>query len=304
MEQNAAKDSYAKQQKLSFFQMLSELLNLICLVIGAVFSGSVLVALDVLGSLTTLFKMSFVWFLSRKLKNNLQYQFNYGTGKIDALASLCCGVVTLCGLILLTIIAINNLFNIQPFDGAILWILFIKVQNIALDVWVVIKQRKNQINSSKLILSEYIFNVNSLIFDLVVFAILIISYWGRGFWWTNYLAPIFTIIYSVLYFCETISYMRVSIVELIDETCDEETQLNIVRTLTELYEYYDAFNEVKTRRVADKLLVDLYLGFDPETTYAEIENFVEVASQKISEQNPNSIVSVVVRECKYDERVF
>ncbi|MEG0214798.1 MAG: hypothetical protein RR685_01475, partial [Hungatella sp.] len=132
----------------------------------------------------------------------------------------------------------------------------------------------------------------------------IISYWGRGFWWTNYLAPIFTIILSVLCFCYTISHMRVSIIELIDETCDEEAQLDIVRILAELYEYYDEFSEVKTRRVGDKLLIDLYLGFDPETTYAEIEKFVEIASQKHSEQNPNSIVSVVVRERKYAERVF
>lgn len=288
-------NAFTAQQKLSTMQLLWELPNYIWLVISAILSKSVLVWMDLIDSTHVLCRAIFVIVLSSKLKKNLSYQYNYGTGKVEAIASLCCDVMLLGSLGVVAMFAVNDLLNpLQP-SGFILLVVLLKIENTIFDVYVLAKQRKNQVDS-KLYHAEHFANVKNLMFDAGLMIIFIITYFLRGFQWACYISPVFSLGLVVVFSYHTVLRMRKSVVELMDTTCDEQTQQNIFKMLVALYDYYDDFIEVKSRRTGDQLLIDIYLRFEPETTYVQICEFTKIASEKLRELDPDSIVSIVIRE--------
>lgn len=293
-------NAFVAQQKLAVIQLLWELPNYIWLMISAILSKSMLVWMDLIDSTHVIFRAAFVLALSRKLKKNLSYQYNYGTGKVEAIASLCCDIMLLGSLITAAWFAVNDLLNPSQPTGIILLVVLLKLENVIFDVYILAKQRKNKIDS-KFYCSEYSSNMKNLMFDAGLMIIFISTYFLREVQWASYLSPIFSLGLVVVFIYYSALRMRKSVLELMDTTCDEQTQQNIFKTLVALYDYYDNFIEVKSRITGDQLLIDIYLRFKPETTYMQICEFTEIATKKLLELNPNSVVSIVIQErVKYD----
>ncbi|MEG0763475.1 MAG: cation transporter [Oscillospiraceae bacterium] len=295
MKRNQKREiAFAKQQKLSFIQLLWELPNYIFLLLSALISNSILVWVDLIDSTNIICRETLVLALSRKLRKNLSYKYNYGTGKLEAIASLCCDVLLMLGLVVMIGVAVNGLFQPQQTAEMLILVVLLKIENVVFDAYILIKQKKNKIES-KLYLAEFAANLKSFLFDGALLVIFFITYFFRAFRWTWYISPVFSIAFALVFFYYTVARMRKAVFELLDTTCDEQTQRNILKVLAELYDYYDDFSEVKSRTNADQLLIDIYVRFLPETTYAEIEQFTQIVAEKLGELSPNSVISVVIQ---------
>ncbi|MEG1848811.1 MAG: cation transporter, partial [Lachnospiraceae bacterium] len=261
MERNQdRKIAFAKQQKLSAFQLLCELPNYICLFFSALLSHSLLAWVDLIDSTNIVCRETLILILSHKLKKNLSYNYNYGTGKLEALASLCCDVLLMCGLAAMIVAAVMGLLDPQQSSELLIWVVLLKIVNVAVDASILMKQKKNKIES-KLYHAEFAANLKSLLFDSALLVIFFITCFLRDFQWTWYISPVFSIVFGLVFFYYTISRMRKAVLELLDTTCDEQTQHNVLKVLVELYDHYDEFLEVKSRINADQLLIDIYVRF-------------------------------------------
>ena len=74
---------YSEQKNLSSIQLLAEIPTLIETLLSAVFSNALLLYVDLLDSLGYIIRYALIIILSKKLSKNLQYEYNYGIGKIS-----------------------------------------------------------------------------------------------------------------------------------------------------------------------------------------------------------------------------
>ncbi|MEG0963480.1 MAG: cation transporter [Lachnospiraceae bacterium] len=287
--------TFEAQQKLMLFKIMGELPNLICLLVAALVSQSMLVWMDLIDAVNLLLSTTLVYIFSVKLQKNLSYQYNYGTGKLEAVVSLCCDMLLFVSLVIATVFAVNDFIYPKQPSQLIIWVVLLKLVNVLFDVYVLIEQKKNQMNSS-LYHAELGTNVKALLSDGGLFVILFVTYFLRDARWAWYISPIFTLGLVVLLGYSTGLRTRKVVIELMDMTCDEKTQHSIIKVLVSLYDQYDEFFEVKSRTNGDKLLVDVYLRFLPKTTFAQIGQFVNTASKKLRNLNPNIVLNVVIRE--------
>ncbi|MEG0898035.1 MAG: cation transporter [Ruthenibacterium sp.] len=289
------KDAFEAQQKLMVVKLMGELPNFICLIIAAVISKSILIWVDLIDSVNIMLSTVFVLILSGKLKKNLSYQYNYGTGKVEAIASLCCDMLLLMNLAIATIFAVYDIVHPQQPTKLLFLVILLKLSNVSFDVYVLFKQKKNLMDS-KLYHSEFAANFKDLLFDSTLLIVLVITNFLRSAQWTWYISPICAVVIVVAIGCTTGLRMRRAVIELMDVTCDEKTQREIIKVLVSVYDQYDEFLEVKSRMSGNQLLVDIYLRFHPETTYEQIAQFAKTASTKLRCMNPDIVLSVVIRE--------
>ncbi|MEG0272326.1 MAG: cation transporter [Christensenella sp.] len=289
------KNAYKEQQGVRIIKLMGELPNFICLAIAAFVSKSILIWVDLIDSLNVMLRTVFVFILSGKLKKNLSYQYNYGTGKMEAIASLCCDMLLLMNLAIATIVAVNKIMYPQQPTKILFWVILLKLSNVAFDVYVLLKHKKN-LTDSKLYHSELAANFKDLLFDGNLLIILVVTNMLKDAYWTWYISPICALVLVVLIGCTTILRMRKAVIELMDITCDENTQRDIIKVLVSLYERYDEFLEVKSRISGNQLLVDIYLRFHPDTTYEQIVQFAKDASTKLRCMNSDIVLSIVIRE--------
>ncbi|MEG1271495.1 MAG: cation transporter [Ruthenibacterium sp.] len=289
------KDAFEAQQRLMVVKLMGELPNFICLIIAAVVSKSILICVDLIDSFNIMLRTVFVFFLSGKLKKDLSYRYNYGTGKVEALASLCCDMLLLMNLAGVTIFAVHDIVHPQQPDKLLFLVILLKLSNVSFDVYVLLRQKKNRMDS-KLYRSELAANFKDFLFDGTLLIVLVIANWLRDAQWTWYISPICALALVVAIGCATGLRMRRAVIELMDVTCDEKIQLDILKVLVLLYDQYDEFLEVKSRPSGNQLLVDIYLRFHPETTYEQIAQFTKTASTKLQGMNPDIVLSIVIRE--------
>lgn len=72
--------------------------NFVAVTVSAIVSVSLIVWMDFVDSFCNVVNSGFVALLSRKLRRNLKYEYNYGVGKIEAISSLACDGILICWL--------------------------------------------------------------------------------------------------------------------------------------------------------------------------------------------------------------
>ena len=133
MAKSEKKDSYRNQQKVSFLTFLAELPNFVAVTVSAIVSGSLIVWMDFVDSFCNVLNSGFVALLSRKLRRDLKYEYNYGVGKIEAISSLACNGILICGLIFMLVSSVNDLISPKEPSGLLIYVVALKVINVAFD---------------------------------------------------------------------------------------------------------------------------------------------------------------------------
>ena len=101
---------YEKQKNLSYIQLLAELPTMIETILSAVFSKALLLWVDLFDSLGYIIRQALLIILSKKLSENLEFEYNYGIGKIEAISSLLCDSIVIVGMFSTVCVSIYSLF--------------------------------------------------------------------------------------------------------------------------------------------------------------------------------------------------
>ena len=156
---------YQVQQRVSFLQLAAKLPNFALVTASALLTGSVLLWMDFIDSFGTLLNSFIMFLITRKLKNNLSFEFNYGIGKIEAVAAMFGDIFTLISLFGLLMYSVLNLLHPKQPSELLFYVIFLKIVNVAVDVFVYIFQKKRGGTENKIFRFEQSSAFESIAFE-------------------------------------------------------------------------------------------------------------------------------------------
>jgi len=286
---------YKQQQHQQLMVLIGETPNFICLIIAMVATASLTVGLDLIDSFALILHDAFILVLTYRLQNNMKYEFNYGVGKIDALASLCCDSVLIMSVLISFIFSIGQLIRPEQPSGRLIMVVLLKAVNISVDIFMYWKQRKIfRLGRNRIIESEMAIQQKELFFDSAIMIGILGSYLSRNFKPGWYISPVLCIVLEIYLTVQAFNHIRGSIDELMDKTVDEDAQLLILQALASCRGSYRKFNEVRSRISGGTIFVDLVLSFRDSTSYAEMKGISNNVFEQLKDKYPNSIVNIVI----------
>lgn len=293
---------YKKQQNLAFAQFLSEMPSFVAVLVSAILSRTILVFVDLMDSVGNLLRAATVTILSRKLSKDLRYEYNYGIGKIEAIASLLCNSIVFFGLLLTLGLAVYSvIFPEKPSDFVIA-VVGLKVINVAFDVAFFVKQFKifkahrNAISETNLAAS-----LGALLFDSITLISLFVMWLLRNNPIGGYISPVISIFVSIYLMIGAIKRSKSALDELTDKTLPEEMQLKILNILTHFNNSYSQVHAINSHKSGERVQIDLHLSFEKNTHFEEILKLKKQMQTEFDKQIEHCFLNIVVGE---DETEF
>ena len=291
------KSGYKQQQNLSVAQLLAELPSFVAVLVSAILSRNLLVYVDLLDSSMYLISLVLIVLLSKKLTKDLRYEYNYGVGKIEAIASLLCdGMGCFVLLITLGFSVQAIIFPEQPSDFVIA-VVGLKVINVSFDTAFFVKQRKiTKIHSSAISNANYAEALSALLFDSVALVSLFVMWLLRNNPIGGYIAPVVSIFVAIYLMFGYVKRIRQALTELTDKTLPEEEQMKILSILTRHYDSYSQVHSVNSHKSGDCIRIDMHLSFERNTSFEEILTLKKQVQDELDSQFGNCIVNIIVGE--------
>ena len=291
------KSGYEKQQNLSIAQLLAELPNFVAVVVSAILSKNLLVYIDLLDSSMYLISLGLIIFLSRKLRKDLRYEYNYGVGKIEAISSLLCDSMGFLGLLITLGFSVQAIIVPEQPSELVIAVVGLKIINVAFDTAFFVKQRKiTKIHNSAISKSNYAEALSALLFDSVALVSLLAMWLLRANFIGGYIAPvvsIFVVIYLMVGYAKR---MRQSFIELTDKTLPEEQQMKILAILTRYYSSYSQFHSINSQKSGDITRIDIHLSFEKGTSVDEVISLKKKMQDELNQIFENCSANIIVEE--------
>ena len=291
------KSGYKQQQNLSIAQLLAELPSFVAVLVSAILSRNLLVYVDLLDSSMYLISLVLIVVLSKKLTKDLRYEYNYGVGKIEAIASLLCDGMGCFGLLITLGFSVQAIiFPEQPSDFVIA-VVGLKVINVAFDTAFFVKQRKiTKIHSSAISNANYAEALSALLFDSVALVSLFVMWLLRNNPIGGYISPVVSIFVAIYLMFGYVKRIRQALTELTDKTLPEEEQMKILSILTRHYDSYSQVHSVNSHKSGDCIRIDMHLSFERNTSFEEILTLKKQMQDELDSQFGNCIVNIIVGE--------
>ena len=277
--------------------MIAELPNTIAQLVVAVLSGSLLIALDAIDSLSNLIQAVLSFFLSKKLQGDDSFKYDYGMGKIEAFGSFIAAVFLYIALAAIFAASIFSLLRpSEPQD--ILWMaIVIKVINVAIDVFLLRKQVKTVKGiTSGFVKSNTMLLIKNLVFDGVTLIAITVAYVFRNVYGIGYLEPAVCMACALYIAFQNIKIIKEASADLLDKTLDEQTQLKVMKCVSGIWNEIEGFHGVRTRRSGHIVYVDLMVSFGGGYSYDEICQTYKVFDKAIKEVIPNGVSAIIIGE--------
>ena len=180
-------------------------------------------------------------------------------------------------------------------SGLLIYVVFLKVINVAFDTYFLQAQYKIKKKSRTTIaVTEFHTALKSFAFDTVALISLLICWLFRGIRAVWYFSPIICIALSIWFFVGAIQRSRESVQMLTDRTLPEAEQMKIMSVLSCFHDRYEKFEFLSTRMSGNTAYIDLKLNFDKNTTYGEINALCAEITAKMKEQIEDCRVSIVI----------
>ena len=297
MAKNNAENTFKSQQSISFTGFLLELPNLLALSILAVWSGSLMLALDALESLSNSTQSFLSFSLSKKLRSDDRFKYDYGMGKIEAFGAFASAMLLFIGLAVVFTVSVLSFINPSKPEEALLIAIIVKIFNVSIDVWLLRKQLKTVKGAqSSFTESNVTLFKKSLIFDVATLFTITTSFVFRDVSFIVYLDPVMCVVCAIYIGSLSIKTVKESACDLLDKTLDEKTQLQLVGCVSKIWDDIDGFHGVRTRRSGHIIYVDLMVSFDGNKPYAEIFKAYKTLDRAVKEILPDSETAIVIGE--------
>ena len=291
------KSGYKQQQNLSIAQLLAELPSFVAVLVSAILSRNLLVYVDLLDSSMYLISLVLIVVLSKKLTKDLRYEYNYGVGKIEAIASLLCDGMGCFGLLITLGFSVQAIIRPEQPSDFVSAVVGLKVINVSFDTAFFVKQRKiTKIHSSAISNANYAEALSALLFDSVALVSLFVMWLLRNHPIGGYISPVVSIFVAIYLMSGYVKRIRQALTELTDKTLPEEEQMKILSILTRHYDSYSQVHSVNSHKSGDCIRIDMHLSFERNTSFEEILTLKKQMQDELDSQFGNCIVNIIVGE--------
>ena len=291
------KSGYEKQKNLSFAQFLAEVPSFFAVLVSAILSRTLLVFVDLFDSTIYLIRVGLIVLLSKKLTKDLRFEYNYGVGKIEAIASLLCDGIAFLGLLITLGISVYSLFFPEQPSDLVIAVVGLKVINVSFDTAFYVKQRKIlKIHHSAISETNCAEAFAALLFDSVTLVSLFAIWLLRENPIGRYISPVASILIAIYLMFGYIKRTRQALTELTDKTLPEEDQMKILSILTRYYDSYSQFYSINSHKSGEVTRIDIHLSFEQNTTFEEILTLKKQMKDEFESQFGNCVVNIIVED--------
>lgn len=290
---------YERQQRLSLIGFIAELPSFVAVSVAAVRAGSLLVWLNFIVCLCGVTDSGFVTLLSRKLKRNLKYEYNYGVGKIEAISSLCCEGILILGVLIMLASSVYELIYPKEPSEVLIYVVLLKIVNVLSDANFLNQQYKiTKSCKSELTTAKFYSVLKTLAFDAAALVSIFVCWVFRSYRASWYFSPVMCIILAGVFFASAILRIKKAVGILTDRTLPEEQQMKILKVLAKFNDRYEEFEFLGSRISGETAFIDLHIRFRDDTSYSQIKSLCGDISSEMKKQISNSKVSIVVESDK------
>jgi len=257
------------------------LLIVIKLFIG-ILSGSVAVLASAIDSVLDLIVSAFNYFAITKAEQPANKKFNYGKGKIEALAAVIEGtVITVSGLFIFYSAIKKAIYHepLQHLENSIIVMVISLVLTIALVVflnYVAKKTRSMVVKSDALHYKTDVLSNGAILISLVLIQV-------TGF---ELIDSIMGVVISIYIIHSAYQIIKDGVYILLDASLDEEIVEGIKNIILSEKEISD-FHYLKTRKSANTNFVDVHLVFSPGISLMRAHHAGDRIEEKIKELIPD-----------------
>ena len=291
------KSGYKQQQNLSIAQLLAELPSFVAVLVSALLSRNLLVYIDLFDSSMYLVSLVLIVILSKKLTKDLRYEYNYGVGKIEAIASLLCDGMGFFGLLITLGFSVQAIIFPEQPSELVIAVVGLKIINVAFDTAFFVKQHKiTKSHNSAISKSNYAEALSALLFDSVALVSLFAMWLLRANPIGGYIAPVVSIFVAIYLMFGYVKRIRQALTELTDKTLPEEEQMKILSILTRHYDSYVQVHSVNSQKSGDIVRIDLHLSFEKNTRVEDIINLKKQMQNEFDSLFGNCTVNIIVGE--------
>ena len=291
------KTGYKQQRNLSSVQLLAEAPFFIVSLLSALFSGTILLYVDLMDSLNYIIRNAMVMLLSNKLSKDLRYEYNYGVGKIEAISSIFGDGIVLFGMLLTLFCSVYSFFYPSKPSELLIAVVGVKLYDVMWDLAIFSKQRKIlKINPSALSESNYAAAFGDLLFDGFACFSLLVMWLLRNSPIGVYISPFVSVFVAVYLMVGCIKRIKASLNELTDKTLPEEQQMKILKVLTKYYNSYSQVYSIDSRKIGEITMIDINLSFENNTSVLEVISLQKQMQDDLNSQFGNCIVKITVGE--------
>lgn len=289
------KTGYKQQRNLSSVQLLAEAPFFTVSLLSAIFSGTILLYVDLMDSLNYIIRNAMVTILSNKLSKDLRYEYNYGIGKIEAISSLFGDGIVLFGMILTLFCSVYSFFYPSKPSELLIAVVGVKLYDVMWDLAIFSKQRKIlKINPSALSESNYAAAFGDLLFDSFACFSLLVMWLLRNSPIGVYISPCVSIFVALYLIVGCIKRIKASLNELTDKTLPEEQQMEILKVLTKYFDSYTQVHSIDSRKIGEITRIDISLAFENETKVEEVIKLQKQMKDDFNSKFGNCIVKITM----------
>jgi divalent metal cation (Fe/Co/Zn/Cd) transporter len=259
-------------------------------------SGSLLLYSDLVDYAKGILASLVAWNILRRLRSGQAMAYDYGPGKLESIGRVFGSLVFIGGLIFMAGFAFRRILHPVELDAGFTALgAGFQVLGFGLNAWLWRRNRAlAERTRSPLMDVQWRIARADALSNLAVLAALTLTLALRHLAWEVYIDPVCALAYIFYATGTFIPPLKASIQDLVDRTLGEDLQLKIVRRLAEHYDGFEALRGVRSRRVGDRIFVEIALGFHPDRRMGEAVQTIERLRQAIEQDIPHSVVSIVV----------
>ncbi|BCD60232.1 MULTISPECIES: cation diffusion facilitator family transporter [unclassified Nitratiruptor] len=275
--------------------VVATILVCIKLIIG-ILSGSAAVLASAIDSILDIAVSMFNYFAISKAEKAPTEKFNYGLGKIEALAAVIEGtIITISGLFIFYK-GVDNIWHrkqIAYLDDSIIVMVIsiILTGGLVFFLNYVYKKTKNMVvKSDALHYKTDLFSNSAVLLSLAII-------YFTGWHWID---GIFGIAIAVYIIKEAFELIKEGTLILLDVALDEKYVEKIKQIITEQPEVTD-YHYLRTRRSGDTNFVDVHVVFTPDISLLDAHRVSDKIEEEIKKLDPDSEWNITIHLDPYDD---
>lgn len=286
---------YKEAQKGMFLNLVMEGVNYIAVIVSVVLTFSVAMLMDLLTSTCNFLRITICFFLSKKMQKNLKFTYNYGADRLEGLTTLFCDVLMVLGSLIISGVAIYQLFVPREVSGFILVAVIFKVVCVVADIGILIPEYIAYKNTkTKIAKNVYEGMLASFALDFGILMGVFMSMIFKNWSGVGYIEPIISIIIGIYVIAKAVQRIKTGISELTDVTLDEDSQMKILKVINSHFDEYENFVGINSHRFGEKIFIDLDFSFPQNTTYENMKTFLDEISNELKADFPESEIKLSI----------
>lgn len=242
--------------------------------LAVLLANSVMLLADLLKTASEAVATFLSWLALRRIRQGHSFDYNYGQGKLENIASLGVAGALLLSWFIVVWGAVQRLLHPTP-PGRIGMALLVTGGSACFNFWLWRKNRQlARGEASPILAAQARLYRAKLLTNGGVIAALVLGFVFRGHTWAAYLDPLGALLLSGVLLLAAYRVVTDSMDDLLDRTLDESLQLVILSELATRFDEYAALHGIRSRRSGSHIYIEIFMEFEGDRRMAEVQDLI------------------------------